>query len=159
TLWTFKSEMEGVGGANGAPAIFVVNGREYLVMAFGGTRSRNGDALIGVGLPQGGAGAGAGGNGSGRPVPLGTWSDSALQPPLDAAPPGTHVIELVTHDFSFLPESFTALAGEKIAVHIVNTGSSASGFTITLPTGRIGMKGTIAANKDGYFTFTAPEQP
>jgi uncharacterized protein (TIGR03437 family) len=69
------------------------------------------------------------------------------------------VVELVAHDFAFEPRSFTALPGEKIAVQIVNTAAGGTGFTITLPTGRIGLNGAIAGNQSGYFVFTAPSQP
>lgn len=54
--------MEGqhaIGGANGAPAVYTVNGREYVVMAFGGNTqvrsgqvSPTGDALIAFALPS-----------------------------------------------------------------------------------------------------------
>ena len=61
TLWTYQSNEPGVGGANGAPAVYVVNGREYVVNAFGGnTQVRSGqlsppgDALIAFALPQAG---------------------------------------------------------------------------------------------------------
>jgi len=41
----------------------------------------------------------------------------------------------------------------------VNTTTGGTGFTITLPTGRIGLNGAIAGNQSGYFVFTAPSQP
>ncbi len=161
-LWTFKSSLQNVGGANGAPAVYVVNGIEYVVMAFGGSNDAGftkGDALIAFALPP-----------SGQTQPLivqanpvqvatGDLPASAMQAPLATAPPDARVVELVTHDFDFEPRSFNALAGEKIAVQIVNTGAGGTGFTITLPTGRIGLNGTIASNQNGYFVFTAPSQP
>ncbi|HYZ82817.1 MAG TPA: PQQ-binding-like beta-propeller repeat protein [Bryobacteraceae bacterium] len=162
-LWTFKSNLPNVGGANGAPAVYVVNGREYVVMAFGGNADAGftkGDALIAFALPQGGqTPQPMVVTANPRQVPTGDLPASAMQPPLAAAPPDARVVELVTHDFDFQPESFTALAGEKIAVHIVNTGNSSTGFNITLPTGRIGLSATIASNQSGYFVFTAPSQP
>src|SRR5262249_22814427 len=75
------------------------------------------------------------------------------------APPDARVVELVAHDFAFEPRSFTASPGEKIAVQIVNTTTGGTGFTITLPTGRIGLNGAVAGNQSGYFVFTAPSQP
>jgi uncharacterized protein (TIGR03437 family) len=92
-------------------------------------------------------------------VATGDLPASATQPPLATAPPDARVVQLVAHDFAFEPKSFTALAGEKIAVRIVNTGTAGTGFTITLPTGRIGLNGTVASNQSGYFVFTAPTQP
>ncbi len=35
-LWSYKSLLKGVGGANGSAAVYAVNGREYIVMPFGG---------------------------------------------------------------------------------------------------------------------------
>src|SRR5262249_40677007 len=60
-LWSFKSTDAGVGGANGNSAVYVVQGREYIVMGFGGNaRERGdgqnsplGDALIAFALPSG----------------------------------------------------------------------------------------------------------
>ena len=46
-LWTFQSNLPNVGGANGAPAVYVVNGREYVVTDFDGNadaRFTKGDA-------------------------------------------------------------------------------------------------------------------
>jgi quinohemoprotein ethanol dehydrogenase len=161
-LWTFKSKLPNVGGANGAPAVYVVNGREYVVMAFGGNADAGfpqGDALIAFALPQAGQTQPLIVEANPRQVPTGDLAGSATQAPLATPPPDARVVELVTHDFDFEPQSFTALAGEKIAVRIVNTGAESSGFTITLPTGRIGLKGSVASNQSGYFVFTAPSQP
>lgn len=33
-LWSYVSNMPGMGGANGSPAVCVSDGREYVVMAF-----------------------------------------------------------------------------------------------------------------------------
>jgi uncharacterized protein (TIGR03437 family) len=154
--------MAGVGGANGAPAVYVVNGRQYVVMAFGGNNglqgSSPGDALIAFALPPTGRSQPMMVDASPRQVETGVLPDSATQPLADSAPPDARVIELVTHDSNFIPDSFTALAGEKIAIRIVNTGTPA-GFTINLPSGRVGLRGTVPANRDGFFTFTAPTEP
>ena len=52
-LWSFKSDKPGVGGANGSPAVYSQDGREYVVMPFGGNDhvrlsdvSPPGDAVI-----------------------------------------------------------------------------------------------------------------
>ena len=162
-LWSFKSDMPGIGGANGAPAVYVVNGLQFVVMAFGGNNglqgSTPGDALIAFALPPTGRAQPLTVDANTRQVETGTLPDSATQPPLDAAPPDARVVELVTQDSDFQPQSFTALAGEKIAVHVVNPGPSAAGFTISLPSGRIGLRGTVQADKDTFFVFTAPNEP
>jgi uncharacterized protein (TIGR03437 family) len=161
-LWTFQSNLPNVGGANGAPAVYVVNGREYVVMAFGGNADAGftkGDALIAFALPQSGQTQPLTVQANVVQVDTGALSASATQPAVTTAPPDARVVELVAHDFAFEPRSFTALPGEKIAVQIVNTAAGGTGFTITLPTGRIGLKGSIAGNQSGYFVFTAPSQP
>jgi alcohol dehydrogenase (cytochrome c) len=161
-VWTFKSDLPNVGGANGAPAVYAVNGREYVVMAFGGNADAGfakGDALIAFALPQSGQTQPLIVQANPQQVATGDLAASAMQPPLTTAPPDARVVQLVAHDFAFEPRSFTALPGEKIAVLIVNTGDAGTGFTITLPSGRIGLNGTIASNKSGYFVFTAPSQP
>src|SRR5215470_8568268 len=62
-LWTFATDPnQKIGGANGSPSVYVVNGREYVVYAFGGNvrlratagYSPNGDALIAFALPRSG---------------------------------------------------------------------------------------------------------
>jgi hypothetical protein len=161
-LWTFQSNLPNVGGANGAPAVYVVNGREYVVMDFGGNadaRFTKGDALIAFALPQSGQTQPLMVQANPVQVDTGDLPASATQPPLTTAPPDARVVELVAHDFAFEPRSFTALPGEKIAVQIVNTTAGGTGFTITLPMGRIGLNGAIAGNQSGYFVFTAPSQP
>jgi quinohemoprotein ethanol dehydrogenase len=60
-LWSFNgSTVHDAGGADAPPAIYMVNGREYVVEAFGGnfndrfaTNSQVGDAVIAFALPQG----------------------------------------------------------------------------------------------------------
>jgi quinohemoprotein ethanol dehydrogenase len=162
-LWTFKSDMPGVGGANGAPAVYSVNGTQYVVMAFGGNNglqgSTPGDALVAFALPPAGRQQPTTVDASPRQVPTGLLPDSATQPPAMSAPADARVVELVTHDTNYLPESFTALAGEKIAVRIVNTGTTGAGFIINLPSGRTGLRATVPANQSGFFVFTAPNEP
>jgi len=70
SLWSWHgTSMPGVGSPNGAGAAYVVNGREYVVMAFGGNLrdradapgkggSKQGDTLIAFALPQNGLAAG-----------------------------------------------------------------------------------------------------
>jgi uncharacterized protein (TIGR03437 family) len=131
-------------------------------MAFGGSADAGftkGDALIAFALPPSGQTQPMTVTANPVQVPTGDLPASAMQPPLTTAPPDARVVTLVTHDFAFEPRSFTALPGEKIAVRIVNTGAGGTGFTITLPTGRIGLSGSIASNQSGYFVFTAPSQP
>ncbi len=55
-LWTFDSStVDKAGGANGTPAIYVVNGREYIVYGFGGNPGESpvlGDTVIAFALPE-----------------------------------------------------------------------------------------------------------
>jgi alcohol dehydrogenase (cytochrome c) len=55
-LWTFDSStVPKAGGANGSPAVYVVNGREYVVYGFGGNPGESpvlGDAVIAFALPD-----------------------------------------------------------------------------------------------------------
>ena len=62
TLWTFDgTSVENGGGSAAGPAAYVVNGKEFIVNAFGGNRIDRdlvavdtlvGDALIAFGLPE-----------------------------------------------------------------------------------------------------------
>ncbi len=56
-LWTFNSStVPNAGGANASPAIYVVNGREYVAYGFGGNPGESpvlGDAVIAFALPEG----------------------------------------------------------------------------------------------------------
>jgi alcohol dehydrogenase (cytochrome c) len=55
-LWTFDaSKVPNAGGANGSPAIYVVNGKEYVVYGFGGEPFESpklGDVVIAFALPD-----------------------------------------------------------------------------------------------------------
>ncbi len=55
-LWTFDaSTVPGAGGATASPAIYVVNGKEYVVYGFGGNPGESatlGDAVIAFALPD-----------------------------------------------------------------------------------------------------------
>jgi quinohemoprotein ethanol dehydrogenase len=55
-LWTFDSlTVPNTGGTNASPAIYVVNGREYVVYGFGGNPGESamlGDAVIAFALPD-----------------------------------------------------------------------------------------------------------
>ena len=55
-LWTFDaSTVKNAGGANGSPAIYVVDGREYVAYGFGGNPGESpklGDAVIAFALPE-----------------------------------------------------------------------------------------------------------
>jgi len=61
-LWSYKSDQPGFGGANGNPAVYMANGREFVIMAFGGNNqlrsngqpSAPGDAVVAFALPLSG---------------------------------------------------------------------------------------------------------
>jgi quinohemoprotein ethanol dehydrogenase len=164
-LWSFKSTDAGVGGANGNSAAYVVNGREFIVMGFGGNaRERGdgatspvGDALIAFSLPVGN-GPPAVVTASPKQVDTGAIPESNLIPPVTSAPPDATVVTLNTHDLIFKPNQFTVKAGQKVAVHIVNSGDSDMNFAVQLPNGTFGLLSAVKAGTDAFFVFTAPSQ-
>ena len=167
-LWSYTADMPDMGGANGSPAVYVSGGREYVAMAFGGNRevrgnygtatSQLGDALVAFALPA--AGQSSTPNVVTANPTLAKTGTPATFPALMSAPPGARVVTIDEHDYHFYPSQFTARAGEKIAVHLKNTGKVGSiGFAVDLPTGPIGLEGNVGAGQDEYFAFTAPLQP
>ena len=165
-LWSFKSTEPGVGGANGNSAAYVVNGREFIVMGFGGNaRERGdgatspvGDALIAFSLPTSNNEP-AVVTASPKQVDTGAIPPSNLIPPATSAPPGATVVTLNTHDLIFKPNRFTVKAGQKVAVHILNSGDSDMNFAVQLPNGTFGLKSEVKAGTDAFFVFTAPSRP
>lgn len=163
-LWSFYNRAQGIGGANGCPAVYTVNGREYIVMAFGGNdhvrlsdMSPVGDAVIAFALGQ---------NGPPRiidahpqPVPTGSIPASNMISPEHTPPSGARVIDVLTHDYNFWPTTISAHPGEKIAFHLVNEGIAPASMAVMLPSGPLALKGKVKPHKDAYFVFTAPTHP
>ncbi len=166
TLWKWHSALPGIGGANGAGAIYLVGGREYVVMPFGGnshirgdngaTTSPLGDALVAFALP---------GKAGGEPrvvdaqpvqVPVGA---PAKVTGSSIRPAGTRIVEIVAHDFNYYPNRFRVKAGQQVAVHIVDTGNLPIGFAVDLPTGAIGLSRALMPGMGTYFAFRAPAKP
>lgn len=166
-LWTFETEREGVGGANGSPAVYVVDSREYVVMPFGGNRqlrsngqaSPVGDALIAFALPEGNGGQPNIVRAEPEQVETGAIPEEAMIEPVDSVPPGTPEIMLSTHDFSFIPNTFTVPAGQQVAVRIRNMGIPPAGFAVMLPAGPIALKGPVAPQEEAILLFKTPEEP
>ena len=164
-LWSFKSTDAGVGGANGNSAVYVVRGREFVVMGFGGNarergdgaNSPNGDALISFSLPTNNAPTVVTANP--KQVDTGDIPASNLIPPVTSAPGDATVVTLNTHDFIFEPNQFTVQARQKVAVHILNSGDTSMNFAVQLPNGTFGLASTIMPGTDVFFVFTAPSQP
>jgi alcohol dehydrogenase (cytochrome c) len=171
-LWRYKSSEKNVGGANGTAAVYMVNGREYVVMGFGGNfrqradvgddNSPVGDAYIAFALPQAGKAEphrviAHPRQLQGRLVPEGV----AIRTAGSATPPrGARVIEIKMHDYNFDPNTITARPGEKITVHLVNTDPVAGfGFVIDLPTRPLALVGHLGPGESKYVAFTAPSQP
>ncbi len=172
-VWSYKSLEKGVGGANGSAAVYAVNGREFVVMPFGGNDpariggfSPPGDALIAFALPQNG------GNTSPNvvtahpiQVDVGKIPDANLSDPKPSPTPGFRVIEVVAKEQSYEPDNFVVMPGEKIAVHlvvpgtVVNQGAVATSFAVNLPSGPFGLRGIVMPGNDTYFEFTAPGEP
>ncbi len=164
-LWSYKSSQPGFGGANGNPAVYMVKGREFVIMPFGGNnqlRSNEqpappGDAIVAFALPLSGQ-TPAVVTASPVQVDTGAIPASAMSAPLSSPPADARVVELRTHDFSFHPDNFTVFTNEKIAVHIINTGEPPAGFAILSPKGPIALKGPVKPNEDAYFVFQAPPE-
>jgi len=165
-LWTFKTDMPGVGGANGSPAVYVINGREYVVMAFGGnfrqrldagkTASPPGDALIAFALPQAGQPGPNIVTATPKQVAVGAPKNVAGVP---SAPAGATLINIQTHDLNYFPNQFTVPAGQRVAVHLTNADITPVGFAVKLPTGAIQLEEMVKPRDAAFFVFTAPDQP
>lgn len=179
TLWSFeipkarqeKSAEEDpkpmtMGGANGAPAVYVVNGREFIVMAFGGNTqvrsnaqvSNPGDALVAFSLPVAGQQTPAVITANLKDVELGEVPDENKIAGVSSAPAGARVIALDVNELEFVPHVTTVFTGEKVALHITNHDISAAGLSIDLPGGEIALKDPVDPGKDTFFVFTAPTQ-
>jgi alcohol dehydrogenase (cytochrome c) len=167
-LWSYKPTEPNAGGANGAPAVYTVGGREYVVMAFGGNtqvrsgqNSPTGDVVIAFALPQAGQGGPNVVTAQPKQLESGDISEAGLTPPAKSAPPDALVIEIYTMNIHFYPDHLTARPGQKVAIHLENTepGEVPHNFYIALPSGVVGTKGQLAAGEEGYFVFTAPDQP
>ncbi len=171
-LWSYKSLQKGVGGANGSAAVYAVNGREFVVMPFGGNApariggfSPPGDALIAFALPQSGSSSPNVVTANPIPVDLGAIPDANLSNGKAAPSPSSRVINIVASEISYQPNNFAVTPGEKIAVHLIVPGSPAingavaSSFAVRLPSGPVGLRGIVMPGKDTYFEFTAPAVP
>lgn len=166
-LWTYKPDRPGVGGANGSPAVYTVDGRTYVVMAFGGNNqirsssiSPTGDAVIAFALPEEGSGADVSEVfAEPQQVETGGIPASALVAPMALPPDGSTVVELETAEFSFFPNEFTVAPGATVAIHLMNVGVPPSSIAINLPEGPMALAGALVPTEDAYFVFTAPEQP
>ena len=165
-LWRYHSHLAGVGGANGSGAAYVVGGREYVVMAFGGsshvrgdtgmTASPLGDALIAFALPREGQSAARVVTAQPVQVPLGA---PAAVSGVARPPAGSTVIELKTHDLIYDPHSFTVRAAARVAVHVMDDGLLPASFAVNLPTGAIGLAQPLNPGQETYLAFTAPQRP
>lgn len=163
--WAADSTMKGVGAPDGAPAAYVVNGREYIVQAFGGNfrervdvagkhkAGQPGDALIAFAIPQGHPAPPRVAFAHPAPVPEGKGTAVA---PLQHAPAGADVVEIDVHDYAFFPDRFQVKPGAQVAIHLVNHGFKPVGMAVKLPAGALAMKGPVKPQQDAYFLFTAP---
>ncbi len=166
TLWSWHSTMKGIGGANGAGAVYMVGGREYIVMPFGGnshiradngaTVSPLGDALIAFALPTNKPSAPRIVDATPVQVPVGAPTGVAGTP---APPASARVIEIKAHDLNYYPDHFTVKAGERVAVHVIDTGLLPVGFAVILPGRSIGLSAPLPPGQGTYFAFTAPKKP
>jgi quinohemoprotein ethanol dehydrogenase len=162
----------GVGAPDAPAAVYEVDGREYVAVAFGGnfreradTKSRgskNGDAIVAFALPKNDADKDAPPHVvTAQPTPVAGARVPAEErvPPVSTPPGDAVVIEIESHDLNYYPNTFTFAPGQKVAIHLKNTGIIDVGIAVELPTGDRALKGVVAAGKDAYFVFTAPEDP
>lgn len=167
-LWSYKPTEPNAGGANGSPAVYMINGREYVVMAFGGNtqvrsgqNSPTGDALIAFALPQAGQSAPPVTIAQPTQIAAGDVTGPGIQPAAKTAPPDAFVIEMEAKNIHFHPDTVAAMPGQKVAIHLKNIepGEVVHNIYLTLPTGTVGIQGQLAAGEDGYLIFTAPNEP
>lgn len=168
-LWRWKNPdgWPNVGGANGSPAAYVVDGQAYIVMAFGGNlRARQasphptspvGDALIAFALPHGSRSQPRVVHASPVPVPL---TPLPRQPiPVIASPPShAHLIEMHARYLHYFPDHFEVSAGEEVVVHLKNDDIAPIGFIITLQDQILETEHHIHPGEDVYLLFNAPQQ-
>jgi alcohol dehydrogenase (cytochrome c) len=171
-LWQWKTDEPNVGGANASPAVYVVNGREYVVMAFGGNHRQRadigrandppGDAIIAFALPQAGQTEPSRVTAQVRRVEGRLFSEaSALRVAGVSSPPdGAMVVEMEMHDFHYYPDTFTVPAGQQVALHLVNTDPIVGqGFVVMTPERPTALTGPVLPGADTYVVFTAPSVP
>jgi len=168
-LWTYYDpQHQGVGGANGAPAVYVMNGREYVVMPFGGNTqvrsgqtSPTGDALIAFALPQPGQAGPAEITAHPQEVGKGESKNGQKVAIMHSAPSGARVVDIEAKELRFYPDTFTARPGERIAIHLTNHSPVGHEHNIAfgLSEGKVLMDGELKVGEDGYMVFTAPTQP
>lgn len=176
-LWHYVSHDKGVGGANGSPTVYEYQGREYVVMAFGGnvdnrfdnnsTTSLPGDALIAFALPAGAGSPAASASSAAKPHVVmanlkevnGARFVGKLVEPMAKPPAGAFIVEVAARDYAYFPSTFTVPPGATVAVHLRNTGIGSENMAVSLPTGDVAIHAGVAEGKDAYFVFTAPDQP
>jgi PQQ-dependent dehydrogenase (methanol/ethanol family) len=170
-LWEWKNP-EGfakVGGANGCPGVYVVNGQEYVVMAFGGNQqarlnspnptSALGDALIAFTLAQHAPAKVNEVTASPVQMPLSPLSETTF-PEVSSLPSGVQQIELALDQHgNFTPDHIEARAGQQVAIHLRNTSTIEVPFTIRLPDQIINTRAPIQPGQEDWLVFPAPSQP
>ena len=181
--WGNPDHEPNVGGANGSPAVYMVNGREYVVMPFGGNSglwtaygtAHVGDAVIAFALPQGTAGTGNGAD----PAPAAATTakphvvhgpipdvpdfghfPGKFVPPAARPPAGSTVYTIQFRSLLYYPKKVTVAPGQLVAIHLMDTDPWASAaFAIDLPTGSVAMRSQLAAGHDAYIAFQVPNTP
>ena len=172
-LWSYRNLGKGIGGANGSAAVYAAQGREFVVMAFGGNDpariggySPTGDALIAFALPSTGD-RGPHNVVTANPiqVDVGAIPEANLSAAKHSLTPGYRVVDVVGREQSYEPNNFVVMPNEKISVHLIvpgdtpTQGAVATSFAVQLPSGPFGLKGMVMPGKDAYFEFTAPAAP
>lgn len=149
-------------------ADYVANGREYVVMAFGGCYSARkhapnqtsavGDALIAFALPRDGHQQPKIVTASPIPVPLTPLPENAM--PIVSSPPRhAHQIEMHARYLHYFPDHFQVTAGEEVVIHLKNEGIAPLGFIIGLADQILVTQQPIHPGDESYLLFNAPTQP
>ena len=182
--WGNPDHEPNVGGANGSPAVYMVNGREYVVMPFGGNSGLRsayqtglpGDAVIAFALPQGTASTAGGGvaldptTATAKPnivkadIPdvgaAGRYPGHVVAPTSKPAP-GSTVYTVQYRTGLYDPSTIVVAPGQNVSIHLMNTDAySVAGWAVDLPSFSVAMQSQITAGHDAYLNLgKMPDTP
>lgn len=71
----------------------------------------------------------------------------------------TKQVRIVAKDYAFQPKSLKVNPGEKVAVTLVNQGTTPHSIEFALPEGMTALQKTVAPGDKGTLEFTAPSKP
>jgi plastocyanin len=71
----------------------------------------------------------------------------------------TKQVRIVAKEYGFKPKSLTVKPGQKVAVTLVNQGTTPHSIEFQLPEGMTALQKTVPPGQTGTVEFTAPSQP